>query len=92
MTPATQPNGQSMKKYGQQILNGASISERNIAGGGPQRPAARASHENAALSCLQQSQAPGCAIVCLKPAPTDLRRGTESGNLVVTPMSIVAAP
>jgi hypothetical protein len=45
-----------MKKYGQQILNGASISGRNVAGGGPRRPAARASHENAALACLRSSQ------------------------------------
>lgn len=56
MTPTTAPNGQSMKKYGQQILNGAPISGRNVAGGGPQRPAPRASHENAALAWRRSSQ------------------------------------
>lgn len=59
MTPATAPNGQSMKKYGQQILNGASITGENVSGSGPLRPAAPASHENAAMACLWQSQEMG---------------------------------
>ena len=53
MAPATAPNGQSLKKYGKQILNGASNSGGNLQVGGPQRPAARPCHENAARAWLR---------------------------------------